>query len=147
NLSNWDTHEENFPRLREQLPPFDRALSALVTDLHQRGLDQVVTVVACGEMGRAPRVGVPNPGSNASATGRDYWPTGFCWISGGGLNMGRTVGATDSRGERSAARPITAQHLLATLYRVLGIPLETTLADHAGRPQFLLDAPSPIEEL
>ena len=147
NLSNWDTHDDNFPRLREQLPHLDRALSALVTDLHQRGLDKDVTVVACGEMGRAPRVGVPNPGSNATASGRDHWPTGFCWIAGGGLNMGKIVGATDPRGDRPVGRPITTQHLLATLYRVLGISLDTTLVDHAGRPQFLLDTPSSIEEI
>ena len=53
NLSNWDTHDDNFPRLREQLPRFDWALSALVTDLHERGLQNDVVVVACGEMGRA----------------------------------------------------------------------------------------------
>ncbi|MCE9532782.1 MAG: DUF1501 domain-containing protein [Planctomycetes bacterium] len=139
NLSNWDTHDDNFPRMREQLPYFDRTLSALVHDLHQRGLDKDVIVVACGEMGRAPRVGVPNPGSNATASGRDHWPTGFCWISGGGLKMGQVVGETDRRGERSLGRPITVQNLLATLYHTLGIDPAMTFLDHLGRPQTLLD--------
>jgi hypothetical protein len=139
NLSNWDTHDENFPRLREQLPRFDNALSALVTDLHERGLDQDVVVVACGEMGRAPRVGVPNPGSNATASGRDHWPTGFCFLSGGGLKMGHVVGETDRRGEAAVGRPITVQNLLATLYHILGIDPGTALLDQLGRPQTLLD--------
>ena len=139
NLSNWDTHEENFPRLREQLPGMDRALSALVSDLHERGLAKDVLVVACGEMGRAPRVGVPNPGSNASASGRDHWPTGFCLLSGGGLKMGQVVGETDRRGERALGRPHTVQNLLATIYHVLGVDPGTTFIDQLGRPQTLLD--------
>ena len=147
NLSNWDTHEENFPRLREQLPGMDRALSALVSDLHERGLSKDVLVVACGEMGRAPRVGVPNPGSNASSTGRDHWPTGFCFLSGGGLKMGQVVGETDRRGERALGRPHTVQNLLATIYHVLGVDPATTLIDLLGRPQSLLDDHETITEL
>ena len=139
NLSNWDTHDENFPRLREQLPRFDHALSALVTDLHERGLEKDVVVVACGEMGRAPRVGVPNPGSNATASGRDHWPTGFCFVSGGGLKVGQVVGQTDRWGERSTGRPITIQNLLATLYHVVGIDAGTKVLDQLNRPQTLLD--------
>ncbi len=147
NLSNWDTHEENFPRLREQLPGMDRALSALVSDLHERGLSKDVLVVACGEMGRAPRVGVPNPGSNASSTGRDHWPTGFCFLSGGGLKMGQVVGETDRRGERALGRPYTVQNLLATIYHVLGVDPGTTFIDHLGRPQSLLEDHETITEL
>jgi uncharacterized protein (DUF1501 family) len=139
NLSNWDTHDDNFPRLREQLPRFDWALSALLTDLDERGLQNDVVVVVCGEMGRAPRVGVPNPGSNATASGRDHWPTGFCLVSGGGLKMGQIVGATDRRGERSIGRPISPQNLLSTLYHVSGIDTGTMIFDQAGRPRTLLD--------
>lgn len=147
NLSNWDTHDDNFPRVREQLPYFDRALSALVTDLHQRGLDKDVVVVACGEMGRAPRVGVPNPGSNASASGRDHWPVGFCWIAGGGLKMGQVLGETDRYGGTSTGRQYGVQNLLATLYHVLGIDPTQTFIDHRGRPQFLLTDPQKIDAL
>jgi hypothetical protein len=147
NLSNWDTHDENFPRMREQLPHFDRALSALIGDLFDRGLDREVVVVACGEMGRSPRVGVPNPGSNATSTGRDHWPTGFCLVSGGGLAMGQIVGETDRRGERSTGRPITIQNLLATLYHVVGIDAGTTLLDSLNRPQTLLDDRAKIAAL
>jgi hypothetical protein len=147
NLSNWDTHDNNFPRVREQLPFFDRALSALITDLHQRGLNNDVVVVACGEMGRAPRVGVPNEGSNATASGRDHWPIGFCWISGGGLQMGQVIGETDRHGGSSTGGPVTVQNLLATLYYVLGIDPTRTFTDHRGRPQFLLSDPQKIETL
>ena len=147
NLSNWDTHDENFPRLREQLPRFDHALSALVIDLHERGLDKDVVVIVCGEMGRAPRVGVPNPGSNATASGRDHWPTGFCLVSGGGLKTGQIVGETDRRGERSMGRPITVQNLLATLYQITGVGPDIQLLDQLGRPQNLLDDQDAIAAL
>jgi hypothetical protein len=147
NLSNWDNHDDNFPKLRRQLPPLDRALYALLTDLHERGLDRDVTVVVWGEMGRAPRVGVPNPGSNAGAGGRDHWPTGFAFLAGGGLRLGQVVGATDRRGERPATRSYTPQNLLATLYHVLGIDPAQTFPDHLGRPQYLLDNRAPIAEL
>jgi uncharacterized protein (DUF1501 family) len=147
NLSNWDTHDANFPRLRMQLPNLDQALYGLLTDLHERGLAQEVAVIVCGEMGRAPRVGVPNPGSQASATGRDHWPTGFALLAGGGLRMGQVVGATDRRGERSATQPYGPQNLLATMYHVLGIDPALTFPDHRGRPQYLLDDRRPITEL
>ena len=101
-----------------QLPHLDRALYALLTDLHERGMDKDVAVVVCGEMGRAPRVGVPNAGSNAGASGRDHWPTGFAFLAGGGLRMGQVVGATDRRGERAITRRYTPQNLLATMYHI-----------------------------
>jgi uncharacterized protein (DUF1501 family) len=147
NLSNWDTHDDNFVKLRMQLPHLDRALHALLTDLHERGLDQDVAVVVCGEMGRAPRVGVPNQGSNAGATGRDHWPTGFAFLAGGGLRMGQVVGATDRRGERAITRRYGPQNLLATMYHVLGIDPAQTFPDHLGRPQYLLDDRDTIAEL
>jgi hypothetical protein len=147
NLSNWDTHEDNFNRIRMQAPRLDHALYTLLTDLRQRGLDKDVVVVACGEMGRAPRVGKPNDGGNANASGRDHWETGFAWVAGGGLQTGQVIGATDRDGGRSKGRPYTPQNLLATLYRVLEIDPVTTLADHNGRPQYLLDDREPIAEL
>ena len=116
NLSNWDTHEDNFNRLRTQVPQLDRALFCLIDDLDQRGLLDDVVVVACGEMGRSPRVGRANDGGNANASGRDHWETGFAWIAGGGLRMGQAIGETDRRGERArqphhAAKP--AGHALS----------------------------------
>jgi hypothetical protein len=147
NLSNWDTHEDNFNRIRAQAPHLDRALYALLTDLSARGLDQDVVVVACGEMGRSPRVGKPNSGGNANASGRDHWETGFALLAGGGLRTGQVVGETDRYGERARGNPYTPQHLLATLYSVLEIDPTLTFPDHTGRPQYLLDDPEPIAEL
>ena len=146
-IGNWDTHEDNFNRLRFQAPYLDQALYALITDLHQRGMVDDVVVAACGEMGRTPRVGQPNQGGNANYSGRDHWDTGFALISGGGLRMGQAVGATDPRGERSRGAPITPAHLLATLYHVLGIDPSLTFPDHTGRPQYLLDDRAAIAEL
>jgi hypothetical protein len=147
NLSNWDTHENNFERLRKQAPHLDHALYTLISDLHQRGLDKDVVVVACGEMGRSPRVGKPNDGGNASSSGRDHWETGFALVSGGGLRMGQVVGETDRHGARAKGRPITPQNLLATLYCLLGIDPARTFPDHNGRPQYLLDDRERIGQL
>ncbi len=138
----WDTHGSNFALLRAKLPRYDLAIAALLSDLHQRGLYDDVAVVVWGEFGRTPRIGDVTP------DGRGHWPSAnFALLAGGGMKMGQIVGETDARGERPRFRPYTPQHVLSTLYTVLGIPLETTLNDHSGRPQFLLDAPSPIEEL
>jgi hypothetical protein len=147
NLSNWDTHEENFPRLREQLPHWDRTFHALLTDLHDRGLADEVVVIAWGEMGRAPRIGRPNDGSNVSATGRDHWPTSFALVAGGGLRMGQVIGETDRHGGQPRGTSYNPQNLLATLYHLLEIDPATTLPDHSGRPQYLVDHRTRISEL
>ena len=147
NLSNWDTHEDNFNRLRAQAPRFDRALYALITDLAQRGLDKDVVVVAAGEMGRSPRVGKPISGGNANSSGRDHWETGFALVAGGGVANGRVVGETDRYADRAKGKPFTPQNLLATLYDLLGIDAAATFPDHTGRPQFILDDRDKIDDL
>ena len=94
-------------------------------------LDDVVLIMG-GEMGRTPKV--DNRG------GRDHWPvTGVTVMAGGGLKTGQVVGDSDARGERPNGRPITPQMMIATLYQALGIDPSTTINDHAGRPQYLLD--------
>jgi Protein of unknown function (DUF1501) len=136
----WDWHEKNFVGLREQTPLLDRGLTALVQDLHDRGLQDDVAVVAWGEFGRTPRV-------NKTA-GRDHWPGVSCaWLAGGGWRTGQVIGATNRLGESPANRPVHFQEVFATLYRHLGIDPATTLTDHAGRPQYLVDTPHPIGEL
>jgi hypothetical protein len=144
--SSWDTHQNGFPCLRAKLPLLDRAIHALITDLHDRGLEKDVTVMIGGEMGRSPQVG--KGGCGASPDGRGHWTqAGFSLIAGGGLQMGQVIGRTDKRAERPVGNPYTPQNLLATLYRALGIDLQTTLPDHTGRPMFLLDDCEPIREL
>ena len=141
----WDHHDHIFRCLRNVLPTYDQSVYSLVTDLHERGLDKDVAVVIWGEMGRTPRVG----GQKGTVAGRDHWPqSGFCLMIGGGLQMGRVVGATDPRGERPKGNPYTPQNVLATLYHVLGIDAaNTTIPDHSGRPIYLLDDSEKIKEL
>jgi hypothetical protein len=125
--------------LRSALPLLDRSIHALVTDLHERGLDKEVLVLVWGEFGRTPKV---------SQNGRDHWPdVGFALFAGGGLKTGQVVGRTDSRGERPKDRALGAQNVLGTVYHALGIDPAQTLPDFSGRPMRLLDDGEPIEEL
>src|SRR5437899_421895 len=92
----WDHHDHIFACLRAVLPQLDQSIYALVTDLHERGLERDVAVVVWGEMGRTPRVGT----QRGTVAGRDHWPqAGFALLAGGGLRMGQAIGATDARGE------------------------------------------------
>lgn len=144
-LDHWDTHWHNFKYLRLMLPKYDHAVSALITDLYQRGLDKDVTVVIWGEFGRTPLI---DYGLVPGSAGRGHWPeAGFVLFSGGGLKMGQVVGETDRRAERAKGRPYTPSNVLATLYHTLGIDPAKTFPDHAGRPRFILDEREPIREL
>ncbi len=140
-FGSWDRHGANFERLPEQLGKLDQAITALVEDLHARGLDQDVSVVAWGEFGRTPRI-------NAGG-GRDHWPQVSCaLLAGGGMRMGQAIGSTNRLGEVPQDRPVHYQDVFATLYRQLGIDVNTAaIPDHAGRPQYLLDRREPIAEL
>jgi hypothetical protein len=143
NYSFWDFHGQNFRNAREELPIFDKAVSALVQDLHDRGLDKDCTVVAWGEFGRTPKI-------NKDA-GRDHWPRVSCaLLAGGGMKTGQIIGETDRLGGEPIARPVTFEEVHATLYRNLGIDFATTprLFDFRGRPQYLVDPNvKPIAEL
>jgi hypothetical protein len=141
-FSRWDYHSDNFRQLREDLPLLDRALSALITDLHQRGMDKDVSVVVWGEFGRTPTI-------NAKA-GRDHWPRVSCaLLAGGGMRHGQVIGATDKLAGEATERPVRFGEVFATLYHCLGIDVnKTTLTDHAGRPQYLVpDGLEPMKEL
>ena len=136
----WDTHRNNFSTNRQRIPKLDMALSALVDDLHRRGLDRDVSVVVWGEFGRTPLV-------NKDA-GRDHWPAVNCaLLAGGGMRTGQFVGATDRQAAYVVDRPVSFQNVFATLYRHLGIDPATTVPDHGGRPMTLLDDREPIREL
>jgi hypothetical protein len=141
-FSRWDYHSNNFGQLREDLPLLDSALSALVTDLHERGLDKDVSVVVWGEFGRTPTI---NPKG-----GRDHWPRVSCaLLAGGGMRHGQVIGATDKLGGEPTDRPVRFGEVFATLYQRLGIDVnKVTLNDHAGRPQYLVpDGLQPMLEL
>jgi hypothetical protein len=144
-LGYWDTHGPanvlGFPKMREQLcPTLDQSLSALIEDLHQRGLDKDVVVIVWGEFGRSPRV-------NKDA-GRDHWlPAMSAVIAGGGLKMGQVIGSTDARGENPKDRPYKISNVLATIYQAIGIDPAMTFRDGSGRPRYLLDEREPVQEL
>ncbi|MDR3634152.1 MAG: DUF1501 domain-containing protein [Isosphaeraceae bacterium] len=136
----WDYHDRNFIQCRERLPKLDAGLSALVEDLHVRGLDKDVSVVVWGEFGRTPKI---NPQG-----GRDHWPPVSCaLLAGGGMRTGQVIGQTNRLGEVPKDRPVTFQQVFATLYRNLGISPTTTVPNHFGRPMYLLDDFEPLPEL
>lgn len=142
NFGRWDFHSNNFGGLKTtHLPQFDQGLSALIEDLHTRGLADDVSVVAWGEFGRTPRI-------NKDA-GRDHWPAvGGGLLAGGGMRTGQVIGATDRLGGEIAERPVHFADVLATLYRNIGIdPAAVTLPDLSGRPQYLVENPQPLPEL
>ena len=143
NYSFWDWHGQNFKNAKDELPIFDKAVSALVEDLHERGLADDCTVIAWGEFGRTPKI-------NKDA-GRDHWPRVSCaLLAGGGMKTGQVIGATDRLGGEPESRPVTFEEVHATLYHNLGINLNSAprLFDFRGRPQYLVDpAVKPIKEL
>jgi hypothetical protein len=136
----WDDHRGIADRLREKGPFYDQAVAALVEDLHNRGLDRQVLVVAMGEFGRTPRV-------NANA-GRDHWGQVMSvLISGGGLRMGQAIGSSDSNGAVPNSSPYRPENVLAMVYRHLGIDAAHTILDPTGRPRYILEERGLIEEL
>lgn len=141
NMGGWDTHSNNFQALKTRnLPRYDRALVALVEDLHDRGLDKRVLVLTYGEFGRTPRI---NP-----QAGRDHWPGAMSVVfAGGGLKMGQVIGSTDPRAEYPKTRAVGPQDVLATMYHVLGIDYHHEFHDAAQRPIPILNEGKPIEEL
>ncbi len=121
----------------------DQALTTLVQDIYDRGLDRKVMVAALGEFGRTPKVG-----QAAGCMGRDHWPGAFtALLSGGGIRTGQVVGATDAWAGEPAERPLTPQDLHATFYRHLGVNPETAYDDLTGRPVPILYSGEPIREL
>jgi uncharacterized protein (DUF1501 family) len=140
-FSFWDYHGRNFQNARANLPQLDQGVTALVADLHERGLDKDVSVVVWGEFGRTPKI-------NKDA-GRDHWPQVSCaLLAGGGMRTGQAIGETNRLGEYATKRPVSFQEVFATLYHNLGIDVGmVTVNDLSGRPQYLTDHALPIREL
>ena len=121
-------------------PPLDQMVSALLTDIYQRGIDKKVMLVVWGEFGRTPRVN--------KTGGRDHWGALMSiLVAGGGLKVGQVIGASNSKGEMPSERPIHPTDVLATMYRHLGIDLSGETINNAGRPIPLLPSGRPIAEL
>jgi len=138
----WDYHGNNFGNCKSDLPLLDRGVTALIQDLHERGLSNDVSVVVWGEFGRTPTI-------NKDA-GRDHWPRVSCaMLAGGGMRHGQVIGATDRLGGEAVERPVTFSEVFSTLYHSIGIDVNTaTVNDLTGRPQYIVEPGSqPIKEL
>ena len=137
----WDYHGNNFGQMKERLPLVDKGLSALVSDLHDRGMDKDVTVIVCSEFGRTPKI-------NGKA-GRDHWPRASCaLLAGGGLRTGQVIGSTTADAGVPDKRPVRFQEITSTLYHALGMDPKGFVRDDTDRPIKLLDQNfSPLHEL
>ena len=143
----WDTHASNFDCLREYLlPEFDRGFSALLEDLHQRGLLEETLVLVSSEMGRKPQIGDPRSGGRTGA-GRDHWTSCMSVLmAGGGVQGGQVCGRTDKHAAYPAEKPYGPEDITKTVYHAMGIHnLEAT--DNMGRPYNLLDEGKPLLDL
>jgi hypothetical protein len=140
NFGGWDMHGQIAQGMNNLGPPVDRAVSAFVQDVNQRGLQDDILLVISGEFGRTPRI-------NGGA-GRDHWaPLSTLALSGGGLRMGQAVGESNARAEVPRTTPITPQDLMATVFHVLGMPQGLHYNDPSGRPVPMISGGRPIAEL
>ncbi len=140
NYGGWDMHGTIERSMNQRAPSLDRALSALIDDLSERGMLDRTLVVVSGEFGRTPRI-------NKNA-GRDHWaPLSTLALAGGGLRMGQVVGESDSKLYKPQTEPIRPQDLMATIFHVLGIDTKQQFFNQAGRPVFLIEDGKPIKEL
>jgi len=142
-LTSWDTHYSTMKALKDtHCPKLDSALAALLQDLHDRGLLKETLVVAIGEFGRSPRLGVDTTGNGGNkADGRDHWP--YCYtalLAGAGVRMGACYGKSDATGSSPAENLTPPTDVLATVYHALGIPPDTIVYNHLNQPRELVQA-------
>ena len=144
----WDTHSRNFIDLRDRLMPVaDRAFSALLDDLDQRGLLDETLVIWTGEFGRTPKIGQRNSDAGAGRDGRDHWPNCFTSVmAGGGIRGGQVYGASDQHAAYPALNPVNPIDLAATVYDLMGVPPNLELTDIEGRP-FVICPGNPLRDL
>jgi hypothetical protein len=137
----WDTHQNNFPMLRETLlPNFDQTYSAFIEDLDARGLLDETLVVTMGEMGRTPKI-------NANG-GRDHWT--YCYsvlLAGGGIRGGKIHGASDDQAAFIKDKPVHIRDICATIYHLLGIDPEMPVYDRANRPVAVAHGGQAVKEI
>ena len=159
-VQSWDDHAVNhhvFDGMKHRCPFFDSAVSALIEDIYQRGLDEHVLVVVGGDFDRTPKIsyaastgaGVASGPAGTMQPGRDHWPMAMSFLfSGGRIVTGQVIGATDARGEHAVERRLGVQDFVATLYRYLGIDAQRVqIMNHSGRPIPILQEGKPIPEL
>ncbi|MEX0728768.1 MAG: DUF1501 domain-containing protein [Planctomycetaceae bacterium] len=145
----WDTHWKNFSCLKDYLLPlFDRPFSALLADLHERGLLDETLIVVTAEMGRTPKIGDPRSGGKgAPEPGRDHWThCQTALLAGGGIRGGQTYGSSDKIAAYPTDRPCAPEHIAHTVYHAMGIS-DLTAYDKQNRPYNLLEEGHPLTEL
>lgn len=149
---NWDSHAVNchlFDDAKVRFPIYDQAVTALVEDIYNRGLDRKVMLVVTGEFGRTPRISTQiGTQTGIMQPGRDHWPQAMSMLlAGGGMRTGQVIGSTNAKGEEPKERPLTPNDLWATVYRHLGIDWNQSFIDRSGRPMPILPFGEPISEL
>ena len=136
----FDTHSENFSRLRTLLPAFDRALSGLLDRLQERSLLSSTAIMAAGEFGRTPKIN--------SNGGRDHWARAMCAVmAGGDVKGGQVIGATDATAAEPDSTGYKPDDLAASFFQNIGIESRTEFKTNVGRPITLLRDGSPIRDL
>lgn len=138
NDESWDTHEAAFPNLKNFLfPPTDRAVSALVEDLNDRGMLDDVLIVMAGEFGRTPKI-FTFPGAKSNLPGRDHWGAlQSVFLAGGGVKGGTVIGSSDALGAYPKDDPQRPENLAATIYQALGLPRSIAWKDKLDRPHYV----------
>ena len=149
---NWDSHAVNchiFEDTKWRAPVYDQALTALIEDLYQRGLDEKTLLVVGSDFGHTPKINTQRgTKSGVMQPGRDHWPQAMSiLVSGGGMNMGQVIGATNAKGEHPVERVMTPNDLWATVYQHLGIDYQHYLTNLEGLPTQILPFGKPIKEL
>ena len=133
-------HVDLSKRMKTQSAPMlDSGLSALVSDLDERGMLDETLVVAVGEFGRSPQRGVSNSGNSNSADGRDHWP--YCYtamVAGGGVKRGMVYGKSDKTGSSPLENPVHPKNLLATIYNAVGLDPLMMQMNHLNQPRELV---------
>ncbi len=136
----WDMHSNIKQEMDRRGPEIDRAVSALIEDLDQRGLMDSVLLVISGEFGRTPKIN--------GSSGRDHWaPLSTLAFAGGGLKMGQVIGESAEKVDVPKTTPITPQDLMATVFHVLDFDKRIQFTNQAGRPTYMIENGRPIEEL
>jgi uncharacterized protein (DUF1501 family) len=143
-LGGWDTHQNNFERVRQLSAQVDPAMSALISDLRERGLLDSTLVIWMGEFGRTPRIN-----NRGAQPGRDHYPRAWSSVLfGGGVRGGQVIGRTDAEAATVTERPVSTIDFMATVCRILGIDFTKMNQTQNGRPVRIVDrGANPVTQL
>jgi uncharacterized protein (DUF1501 family) len=141
-LGGWDTHQDNFARVKNLSGQIDTPMAALIADLRDRGLLDTTLVIWMGEFGRTPHIN-----TRGANPGRDHYPRAWSLaMFGGGIQGGRVIGKTDKEGATVIERPTTAQDFLATVCELMGIDYKKQNETPSGRPITIVEKAKPFTD-